>query len=386
MSYLCRAESAQPAYCYTHVRRNARRDHGLRNKRRMPQALTLVDLLHRCRTSAQFDAIGKVTVRIIETWEESAFLQWFQDIVLDKYRHFHYTVTGVPGTLPSNNNVESYNESVKAHTWTTGLKAATVCVIRSAIHQLAFNDSRDLGGHLPITRNPLRYMPQQLQEAADMLLIENKQYYYKRDAEYRVDYFFDSPYDKAIGRRQRGRNKKIQGAEVSISQRRQVPAPFITDAESIGAPTVAVFTIAAAEAHVWTHQGYLVATTTGLLCCAANAIVIPAPGIRLLTPADPVLRATAEAVLIRTVAAFICAAGGLLIRAARTDRPTTAVLNTAQRVQGGACGCRRSARDQHDAAIATATCCRSRGADSCGCYVGGDCCGRWLPAAGGGRC
>eukprot|EP00918_Siedleckia_nematoides_P033249 GHVU01072171.1.p1 GENE.GHVU01072171.1~~GHVU01072171.1.p1 ORF type:complete len:461 (-),score=38.92 GHVU01072171.1:1431-2813(-) len=205
------------AMCYPHARRNACDSSRLKDSKKLPQLMEMIDMLHVCRTTKQFDAVGSQCARIIEEqWEDAKLLKWFNDIVLDVHKDFAYNSTCVPGVLATNNCAEAWNNKTK-HIWVTGLRCTTADVVGSAMKELVHGDSEELGAHVPFTRQPLKRMPAHIQAARDLLLPENTQYFVLQRETDRTLLFVHSSYEESVGRRQRGRNKK-RTASAALAQ------------------------------------------------------------------------------------------------------------------------------------------------------------------------
>eukprot|EP00918_Siedleckia_nematoides_P061630 GHVU01134509.1.p1 GENE.GHVU01134509.1~~GHVU01134509.1.p1 ORF type:complete len:233 (+),score=27.30 GHVU01134509.1:96-794(+) len=205
------------AMCYSHVRRNASKKDRLDDPANLPLLLEMIDILHVCRTPEQFDQIGiKCALIISEEWHDLPLHAWFNNIVLTVHKNFSYNSTGVPGVLASNNVSEAWNRKTK-DTWFSGMKCTSADLLSTCIKELLHGDGSELGGHVPFTRQPLKRMPRHIQDAQKLLLPKNAQYHMLQEEDERTVLFVSCPYEEAIGRRQKGRQKKrVNGVDDTL--------------------------------------------------------------------------------------------------------------------------------------------------------------------------
>eukprot|EP00918_Siedleckia_nematoides_P040575 GHVU01088076.1.p2 GENE.GHVU01088076.1~~GHVU01088076.1.p2 ORF type:complete len:195 (+),score=21.25 GHVU01088076.1:775-1359(+) len=168
----------------------------------------MVDVAHLARTRDQFVFLTSKLLQIVDSWEEPQCYQWMRDTVLGKFGDFWYGATGVPGTIASNNVLESWNERAKSHNLLRGTSQPTPDVVYESLAQLVHAEGENGGCHLRFAREPVRRMPAHVQMAATWLQQAETKYWIRDDEETRTVLYVDAPYELSVGRRQRLRMKK----------------------------------------------------------------------------------------------------------------------------------------------------------------------------------
>eukprot|EP00918_Siedleckia_nematoides_P088512 GHVU01194565.1.p1 GENE.GHVU01194565.1~~GHVU01194565.1.p1 ORF type:complete len:362 (+),score=25.31 GHVU01194565.1:1354-2439(+) len=154
------------------------------------------------------DAVGLRVVALIRSWGEEVYAEYFVKYILP--RTYFYSCTGVPGVLPSNNCVESYNNSLKHQKWFGGISVPSSDALLNGIGNLMQLDARERAcPPLPCQRRRLSTPARHISRATALLECTKSWLWEPQGGDV---LYVDCPYQPSIGARQKQRLKRVREA------------------------------------------------------------------------------------------------------------------------------------------------------------------------------